>query len=299
MSSESGSKYYGPFFWLSLLAFCVPVLVGVYALQAAPKPYSRPEPKPDASGVDHGLWDYLLKAYVEHGLVDYDGLARNHLFQEYIGQLGGAQPDALASDIERLALYCNAYNAFVIRGVIQHEISDSVMNYTHEERGFFDLEEHIFAGKTLSLNHIEHNIIRKKYEEPRVHMALVCAAQSCPPIRAEAFRGAVLDTQLEDQARRFANRRSDVDYDSVQNVVFLNAILQWYGDDFDGVGGYLDFLGARVEDANLKAGLAKAQAGDATVQFRKYDWSLNTQGARGEHDSGGTAEFGSGSIPNN
>ncbi|NIA14539.1 MAG: DUF547 domain-containing protein [Nitrospiraceae bacterium] len=297
MPSKSPS-YYGAFFWLSVAAFIVPLFVAVRAFQAAPEPYSKPVPAPDASGVDHAIWDYLLKAYVENGLVDYDGMKRDYLFKTYLGQLGAARPDALATDAERLALYCNAYNAFVVNGVIIHDIRDSVMNYRRGIRGFFDIKEHILAGETMSLNYLEHQTIRPKFQEPRVHMALVCAAKSCPALRPEAYIGGNLERQLEDQARSFANDPAYVRFNADKNKIELSAILKWYGEDFDAAGGYLSFLASRVSDESLRAALEQAEAGAVKTDFDKYDWSLNAQETSAAPAGAGAAGFGSGSVPN-
>lgn len=291
-------SYYGAFFWLSLAAFAAPVFVGFQGFQAASAPFTKPTVAPDASGVDHAVWDYLLKRYGAKDLVDYDGIARDHLFQTYLRQLGAAQPEKLPSDAHRLALLCNAYNAFVIDGVITHEISFGVVPFRVKGKGFFDIEEHIFAGETISLNHIEHEVIRPTYQEPRAHMALVCAALSCPAIRPEAYTGDQLERQLADQARLFANDRTYVRYSKKDGTLHLSAILDWYGDDFEASGGYLEFLAARVEDAELRKALEAAEQGDVEIVFNKYDWRLNArkQGTRTKPSDAG--EFGSGSVPN-
>jgi len=291
--------YYGAFFWLSLVAFVVPVVVAARAFQAAPRPFTKPTPQPDASRVDHALWDYLLKTYVADGLVDYEGMKRDYLFRTYLRQLGAAQPEALATDSERLALLCNAYNAFVINGVIVHEITDSVNGFRRGLKGFFALKEHIFAGRHVSLDDIEHKMIRKQFQEPRIHMALVCAAKSCPPLRAEAYSGEQLERQLEDQAKLFATDTEYVAYDAEANAVMLSPILKWYSDDFGGQGGYLAFLAERVHEPGLKQAIEKARAGRLKVRFYEYDWSLNAQeGGAAARPSAGGGEFGSGSIPN-
>ena len=134
----------------------LPAIVAVQAFRAVPRPYTAPEIRPDASGVDNNLWDHLLRTYVENGLVDYDGLRRDHLFKIYLQQLSHARPEQLDGDAGRLALLCNAYNAFVIGGVIAHDVKRSVLDYKSGETGFFDLAEHILAGETISLNHLEH-----------------------------------------------------------------------------------------------------------------------------------------------
>jgi len=298
-TSDKSKFYYGPLFWVAAISFIVPFFVAVRAFDVL-GPASKPAPMPDASGVDHALWDYLLKAYVENGRIDYDAMARDHVFRTYLRQLGAAEPGALDSDDGRLALLCNAYNAFVVNGVITHKIRGSVNDYYVDGTGFFDLKEHIFAGETLSLNDIEHRRIRGVYDEPRIHVALVCAAVSCPPIRPEAYTGARLDAQLEDQTRLFVNDPKHVNYAADENRVYLSRILQWYGEDWDSHGGYLPWLRERAEDPQLRDGLDKAAKKEAGVAFFEYDWTLNTLNAlepgRGNGPSGGA--FGSGSIPN-
>jgi hypothetical protein len=291
-------SYYGPFFWLAALSFIVPIVVAVKAFDAAPRLYSVPESNPDASGVDVGLWDYLLKSYTREGLVDYEGMKRDHLFKTVIAQIGSARPEELASDEERLALLCNAYNVFVINGVITHDVSESVMAETYNDLSFFDVEEHIFAGTTMSLNHLEHGIIRVDYAEPRIHMALVCAARSCPVIRAEAYTGVSLERQLDDQARQFANNPTHVAYDAAAGSIRLSKILEWYGGDFDGAGGVFEFLAPYVTDAALKGLIVKAGADEVDVVYNEYDWALNTTGDSVTRGGSQGADFGSGSVPN-
>ncbi len=275
----SKRSYYGAFYRLALAAFIVPALAGAEAPRAAPRP--------DASGVDHVLWDRLLKAYVENGLVDYQGMKRDDLFKTYLRQLGSAQPDKLETDADRLALLCNAYNAFVIDGVIVHAITDSVSTWRQNLRGFFAQKEHILAGETISLNRLEHQIIRVEFAEPRIHVALVCAAKSCPPLRSEAYVGAHLDRQLEDQTRQFANDEQHVAYDKGANTLFLSSILKWYKDDFDDGGGVLEFVAARVEDPALKDAVEKARTGAVKVKYNRYDWTLNSRKGPAPGASGG------------
>ncbi len=177
--SKDKMSYYGPFFWVAAVSFLVPLAVAAKAFHEV-RLTTRPTPHLDASGVDHAIWDYLLKTHVENGLIDYDGISRDYLFQTYLRQLSEADPRKLTSSADKLALLCNAYNAFVINGVTTHDIHDSVMNFRFEGKEFFDVPEHIFCGQTMSLNHIEHEIVRKRFKEPKMHVALVCAARSCP-----------------------------------------------------------------------------------------------------------------------
>ena len=295
------TEYFGGFFWIALVSFTVPFFVGWGAFQNL-KQTSKPKPEVDASGVDHKIWDYLLKSYVSEGLVDYDGMKKDYLFLEYVREVGQCNPDALKTDDEKLALACNAYNALVIHGVVNHKITDSVMNHQFGDKEFFDVQEHLYAGKTVSLNDIEHKMIRPVFKEPRVHVALVCGARSCPAIRSEAYVGDKIQNQLEDQSRLFANSTKYVAFDAEAKELKLSSILKWYGDDFNErypKGGYLEWIKELVKDDALKEKVEGAIAGDVKKSFFEYDWSLNSQADPSK--SGGAAKpgggFGSGSSP--
>ena len=298
---SKGSDYYGGFFWVAIVSFIVPLFVGWKAFDNL-QPTTKPTPQVDASGVDQAVWDYLLKTYVSKGLVDYPGMGKDYLFYEYIREVGSCNPDALATEDDKLALICNAYNAFVMDGVINHKIHDSVDGFTIDGVGFFDLKEHIYAGKTVSLNDIEHKMVRPVFKEPRVHVSLVCGARSCPAIRGEAFVGDRVRDQMQDQSVQFANSPTYVSYDSDKNVLTLSRILKWYGDDFNERypdGGYLAWLKELADDQKLKDALAKAEDKEVDVEFFEYNWALNSQAdpsapVAKKKKSGG---FGSGSSP--
>ena len=296
-----GNQYYGGYFWIALISFTVPLFVGWKAFQNV-QPTTKPTPQVDASGVDHAVWDYLLKAYVTGGLVDYDGMKKDYLFKEYLRELGSCDPNQLQSNDDKLALICNAYNAFVINGVISHKIYDTVDGYQIGGTGFFDLKEHIYAGQTVSLNDIEHKMVRPVFREPRIHVALVCAARSCPSIRAEAYVGSRVLEQLKDQSRLFANNRTYVDCDQNKNELKLSQILNWYGDDWNERfpnGGKLEWLSGLVEDSALKQAIQDASDKKITVSYFDYDWTLNSQAEPGKAPvkNKSTAKSGSGGGP--
>lgn len=336
---KDAREYYGGFFWLAAISFVVPIVVA-YAAFDKLRPTSKPTPSPDPSGVDHQLWDYLLRTYVEDGLIDYDGLSKDYLFSTYLSQIAGCDPSKLASDAERLALHCNAYNALVMQGVISHKIHRNEKNVlsftpariaaqiaTFEEKikllkrqpddaasevadlqtqvdqlrsdsQFFRLKEHVFANKTISLDYLEQDLIRPVFNEPRIHVALVCAARSCPAIRPEAFIGSRIEAQLQDQSLQFANDPRYVRFDAKTGNLNLSPILSWYASDWDANGGYLAWLHTLVQDAELNSAITQAVDGDVAVQFNDYDWTLNSQEggvSSSDHSSGG---FGSGSVPN-
>lgn len=297
---SKGDKYYGGFFWVAAVSFVVPLFVGWKAFQNL-KPTTKPVPQVDASGVDHNVWDYLLKANVASGLVDYDSMKKDYLFREYVRELGACDPEALESEDEKLALACNAYNAFVMNGVISHKITDTVDGFTVDGTGFFDLKEHIYGGKTISLNDLEQKMIRPVFKEPRIHVALVCAARSCPAIRGEAYIGSRIREQLEDQSVQFANNPKYVVCDEEKKQLNVSPILNWYGQDWDERypdGGYLQWINELTNDPAIKDATEMAMKNEIAVGFFEYDWALNSQAepgaAKKAKSSGG---FGSGSSP--
>ena len=196
----------------------------------------------------------------------------------------------------------DSYNAFVINGVINHKITDSVDGFNVNGVPFFDLSEHIFANKTMSLNNIEHDTIRPTFKEPRIHVALVCAARSCPAIRGEAYVGSRVRGQLEDQSLQFANNSTYVTFDGASNELKLSPILSWYGSDWNEKypnGSYLAWLNELTLDPVIKEATTKASQGSVAVKFLKYDWALNSQAEPGKAKSGPkkSGGFGSGSSP--
>ena len=304
---SNGTKYYGGFFWVAAVSFIVPLFVGWHAFQNL-QPATKPPLSLDKSGVDHNAWNYLLNNYVANGLVDYDGMKKDYLFHEYVRQLGTCNPQLLDTDDERLALACNAYNAFVINGVISHKVDNSVMLVAEDDDsddedsdkkkpGFFDFEEHVFAGQTISLDHLEKQLILPTFKEPRVHVALVCGAKGCPPIRPQAYLGQCVRDQLQDQSALFVNDPKHVTYDQATKELKLNSILNWYGSDFNERypnGGYLTWISELAKDPKLKEAAIKAINNEVSVSFLDYDWALNTQ-ARSK--GGKVGGFGSGSSP--
>ena len=306
---SKGSNYYGGFFWVAIVSFIVPLFVGWKAFENL-QPTTKPTPQVDASGVDNNVWDYLLKSYVSNGKVNYQGIKKDYLFRDYLRQLGECNPDALANDDEKLALACNAYNAFVINGVISHKIYDNVLAHDFNGVNFFNLKEHIYAGQTMSLDGLEKEMIIPTFREPRVHVALVCAALSCPAIRGEAYVGSRIRDQLRDQSVQFANNPSYVMFDEANSELKLSTLMKWYWEDFVERypnGGHLQWINeATTKEAIQKAtadaisDLAKPEAErKIKIAYYEYDWTLNSQadpsaGPAKKQKSGG---FGSGSSP--
>jgi hypothetical protein len=133
------------------------------------------------------------------------------------------------------------------------------------------------ADTIRSLDEIEHQIIRKRFDEPRIHFALVCAATSCPPLRDEAYTADRLNAQLDEQARVFLHTpgKNDVPTPGDDDTVRLSRIFKWFDGDFGGSKNSIQRYIAPYFDAEVKDRL---EAADYDVEFHDYDWSLNDSG---------------------
>ena len=125
------------------------------------------------------------------------------------------------------------------------------------------------GGRRLSLDNLEHDILRPKFKDPRIHFALNCASRGCPPLLGRPYRGQNLNATLDDVTRDFINdpKRTVVREDKL----YLSKIMDWFGGDFknDQVGFVLRYARQGLRDDLLKAG------GELEIEYLDYDWSLN------------------------
>ena len=177
--------------------------------------------------VDHSVFDVILQQYVdEQGRVDYAALKSEETLASYLDHLEGVPTSELATN-EAVAYWINAYNAYTLKLIVDNFPVGSIREITPLRiKGLslaipkinspFEYKIAHIDGEVFSLDDIEHGILRKRYEEPRIHFALVCASVSCPDLRREAYTGADLDHQLEEQARSFLTDTSKNVIKSVQ-----------------------------------------------------------------------------------
>jgi len=134
--------------------------------------------------------------------------------------------------------------------------------------GFFDKLKYRVAGRRLTLNALESKIIRPRFKDPRIHFALVCAARSCPPLHARAFKGSSLDRSLDRLARRFINSKRGVRIEG--DKVRVSKLFQWYAVDFRRAAGSVGAYLARYHDGHADTLSAARQ-----VKYLPYSWALN------------------------
>jgi len=188
----------------------------------------------------------------------------------YIKNIREAPFDEMGRD-QKLALLMNGYNAFTLKLILEYYPVESIKDIPKEKRWIE--ERWTIGGHTWSLNQIEHEQIRPKFEEPRIHFALVCAAVGCTPLRREAFVAERLDDQLEDQTRYVHNHETCVRYAKEKNTLWLTELYNWYGGDFRQVAGSVLKYVARYVPEVKKA----LDQGDAPeIKWIDYDWALNS-----------------------
>lgn len=250
-----------------------------------------------------GGWSYEDLATALHvvdrsGMVNYRALkAQPEALSSFIAGLGtlDAQIYERWNREDKIAFWINAYNGLTLGTIVaNYPIQPSLLaslrfprNSIRQIPGVWDGMEHRVLGRQLTLDEIEHSILRKQFEEPRIHLALVCAAKGCPPLRSEPYLGSRLEQQFEDQARRFLADPTKFKIERVEKTILLSRIFDWYGEDFSarysrayslpdyadierGVLGFiLPFLNATDRTLIID--------GKLEVRYLDYDWSLNEQ----------------------
>ena len=218
--------------------------------------------------VEHEPFDALLKEYVDsNGQVAYGKLKAN---EKDLATLDAYIESLATSEFEgkrraRLAAYINAYNANVIRKVINNYPTKSVMKLDK----FFKTEDIKVGGKKMSLDSLENKIIRPKFKEPRIHFVLVCAAKSCPQLQRKALTSKNVYSVMERATKRFIPAATSVD----GNTVKTSKLFEWFKQDFvDKEGSVEAYLAKYLPD---HAEMLKA--GEAKIETTNYDWALNDQ----------------------
>ena len=223
--------------------------------------------------VDHAIFDSLLRKHVDaNGLVNYQGFENDSIiFHEYLNVLGKNPPADSWTQSEKLAYWINTYNAYTIELILTYKPKESIKDITNINIPFvnspWQIEFIPIHDKIYNLDDIEHGIIRKEFDEPRIHFALVCAAMSCPKLRNEAYVGNKLEIQLIQQTRDFLRDTTKNHINS--HEAKLSPIFKWYGSDFTKQGSLINFLNRYTPTSIEK---------NASVEFTDYNWALNKQG---------------------
>jgi hypothetical protein len=212
--------------------------------------------------VTHEDFDRILKDVVRDERVDYARLRERHLaaLDHYIGKL---QTSSVPLRDDELARYINLYNAVMLRTVVDRY--QPGWTPAADDFAVFKAPLVPLGPERISLNDLEHKIIRPQFKDPRVHAALVCAARSCPPLLPRAYRGDDLDRVLDENMKRFVLDRSRNPIHDEKKELKLSKIFEWYADDFGGREKLAEYVGR----------IAGEDYSGYTVSFVEYSWALN------------------------
>jgi hypothetical protein len=258
-------------------------------LLAAPR--ARPATGPLADAVRQGIatgtqdfehrgWNLLVSTLVsEQGRVDYEGFSvRRHELDWYLASLDQA-PIASLHREALLALLINAYNACTVRLILDGVGEGRLPRSIRELRDPWGRRSCRVGGETVSLDTIEHGLIRPFFKDPRIHAAVNCASRGCPRLAAQAYRGEAIDAQLQRAMQDMVNDPGQLRIEGRQ--LRVSRIFDWYAEDF------LDptFLGSRASILDYIRAFAKPplrRAIDALgpsprLGYLDYDWNLNSR----------------------
>ncbi len=227
--------------------------------------------------VKHLAWARFLAKYVE---LPPDGINRvayhkvskadREKLESYLVALGDVSVSALRRD-EQLAYWINFYNALTVKVILDHypvaSIRDIDISPGLFADGPWDAKQARVAGLELSLNDIEHRILRPIWKDPRVHYAINCASIGCPNLQTFVFEGDKIEEMLEETAFEYINHPRGVRVED--GALIVSSIFVWFEEDFGGASGVLRHL-KKYADPALKEALTGATIGDD-----EYDWSLN------------------------
>jgi len=225
------------------------------------------------SKITHEGFNSMLKKHVSaEGKVNYKGFIRDSsALNQYLNLLSRTPPDEKTwTREEQMAYWINVYNAFTIKLITRYYPVKSIKDIGSSIQIPFvntpwDIKFITIGKEKMDLNTVEHGILRKRYNEPRVHMALVCASKSCPILLNEAYEASQLDRQLTSQARAFLadSFRNKLSPDKPQ----LSLIFKWYSMDFTKNGGTVNTFVNSYSPIKIRP--------NAKISYLDYDWGLN------------------------
>lgn len=224
----------------------------------------------------HALIDKVLKQRVDKDAqVDYRALKRDRTDLDTWLKNAAAvsQRDFNAwTEPQQLAYLINLYNAGTLRMIVDNYPIASIKKIGNLFKGPWDQKVVQLFGKTVTIGHIEHDLLRKKYNEPAIHFAIVCAAEGCPPLRAEAYTPDKLKAQLDDQGRIFLGQRAKNRVDLANQTLHLSPIFKWFDGDFEKKSGTVKKFVTGYFPEGYRSRL---NAGKFKIRYTDYDWSLN------------------------
>ena len=251
-----------------------------------------------AFGFDSTFKKYaeVLSAHVRDGVVDYRGIKERSLpvLEAALADIGSVDAATFEKwpKPDQVAYLLNAYNGYTLQMIVDFYPVKSIREIGGKVGGgFFGKESKQWKvseyeaggkkrtlkaiGKAISLDDIEHEWLRAKYQDPRVHFALICGAKSCPFLRNEPFVAAKLSEQLEAQGKQFLADTFRNRYDAATDTLHVSKIFDWFSGDFTRKGSLVSFIKPYFPKDWTRATEA------SKIKYLEYDWSLNDTPGKG------------------
>ena len=253
----------------------ISLFLGIYIACLLPFP---------AFASDYSSWQKFLDLYLKNDLVNYSAVQTNPaLFNTIVSQSENVKKeeyDGWTQD-EKKAFWINAYNIEAIKLVLDHyplkrSLGLQALRYPansiQQIPDVWNQEALTILGKKVSLNYIENEILRKEFQDPRIHFAIVCASLGCPVLRDEPYVFDLLDSQLNDAVTKFMRDPKKFNYGAYNNTFYfyLSPIFKWFKEDFEKAGGSIAFIKKYIPQN-------KSLPDSGKIQWLEYDWSLNEQ----------------------
>lgn len=278
------------------VAAAIILLMAGCATQLPPKPF--PHDKQAASkakSFDYTPYASLLTNHVnEEGLVDYKGILKDSTtLEQFYTAIATFSPDSHPERFpkreDKAAYWINAYNATVVKAITSYYPITSVHDvkspfFLPTGSGFFFLQKLTYGGARTSLYYLENSVIRKRFDDPRIHFALNCASLGCPQLPQQPFYPETLSADLDRETRAFINDDSKVRFDAATQTLYLSSIFKWYTRDFTHgtIKGQPETKRTLAEyvllymEPDKRTALATAKD-SINIEFLDYDWGLNDQ----------------------
>lgn len=224
----------------------------------------------DNNVVDNSIYADLLQKYVKDGTVDYQGFKNDESYlDQYLKILENSDSNAFARN-ERFAFYVNAYNAWTIKLVLSaYPDVTSIKDLGSLFKSPWKKKICRLDRDIISLDDIEHKILRPTFKDPRIHFVVNCASKGCPKLISKPYTGSTMESQLNSAAQTFIND-SQKNY-LKGNTLYVSSIFKWFSEDFgNDIAGFI----LKYASGNLKTELT-AKAGHIKISYLDYDWSLN------------------------
>lgn len=227
----------------------------------------------------HKVYDGLLKTFVNNGFVDYKGLKeKEEKLDIYLNTLSSIEISDMTKN-EQLALWINAYNSFTLKLILKHYPK---INSIKDIPGRWDIKDFVVAGESYSLNDIEHKILRKQFNDPRIHFAIVCASKSCPDLLTEVYFADRLEEQLNNSTKKFlsdskkgvAVKQEQGFFGNKKYSIYLSPIFKWFKEDFEKhSNSIIFFIKTYLSEENRQ--FINQHKDKLSIHYMEYDWSLN------------------------